>query len=244
MITTILTSYKRQDYLQEQIDSIKNQTQKSSEIWIWHNTPDGEGPVDLNTEFGSQCKIINSNNNFSFFGRFALATLAQTEYIAMFDDDTIPAPKWFELCLETINEVGDGILGGAGVILHSNQAYSPHNKVGWNGAKPRHTKEVDLVGHAWFFKKSSLKYFFMEEPHSWDNAEDMHFSAMAQKYGSLKTYVPAIGKDMSSYNPSIKGQVYGSDGVASWKYKRGHFSIRNMVASKLCANGWSNPWRS
>jgi len=241
MITTILTAYKRHNYLQEQIDSIKKQTQKSSEIWIWNNTPVGSQPINLKDKFGQDCKVIDCNHNFSFFGRFALATLAQTEYVAIFDDDTIPAPQWFDLCLRTMDEIKDGIIGGAGVRLKNNRTYEPHNKIGWNANPPSKTTEVDLVGHAWFFKKSSLKYFFMEEPKSWDNAEDCHFSAMCQKYGNLKTYVPAIA-NRPECSPSSKG-FYGRDKHASFKIKKGHSLIRNNVCKNLCSGGWKNSWR-
>lgn len=243
MITVILNCYKRLNYLEEQIQAIENQTVKPSDIWIWYNNPEDGSQINLNEKLQGRYKVIQSNHNFNFFGRFSLATLAQTEYIAIFDDDTIPAPKWFELCLETMNQVNDGILGGAGVKLINNHSYEPHQKIGWNGDKYDSVTEVDLVGHAWFFKKSSLKYFFMEEPYSWDNAEDMHFSAMAQKYGNLKTYVPGIGKHMPSYNPSIKGRVYGCDSAASWKHKKNHFNIRHMAVNKLCSDGWKNSWR-
>ena len=240
MITVILNCYKRLNYLEEQIKAIENQTVKPFDIWIWYNNPEDGSQINLNEKLQGKYKVIQSNHNFNFFGRFGLATLAQTEYVAIFDDDTIPAPKWFELCLNTMNEVGDGILGGAGVRLNSS-IYNGHTKIGWNYNPPSVTTEVDLVGHAWFFKKSSLKYFFMEEPKSWENAEDCHFSAMCQKYGNLKTYVPAIAHKPDC-NPSYKGD-YGRDKNASYLIKNGHMSVRNNVCKSLCDEGWKRSWR-
>lgn len=241
MITVILNCYKRLNYLEEQIQAIENQTVKPADIWVWYNNPEDGSQINLNEKLQGKYKVIQSNHNFKFFGRFSLATLAQTEYVAIFDDDTIPAPKWFELCLNTMNEVNDGILGGAGIRLLSNYSYEPHQKIGWNGAQDNNVTQVDLVGHAWFFRKSTLKYYFMEEPYSWDNAEDCHLSAMAQKYGNIKTYVPNF-KNKPECNPSCKGAHYGNDKHASF-FKGNHKGVRNFVCKKLCENGWKNAWR-
>ena len=240
MITTILNCYKRLNYLEEQIQAIENQTVKPADIWVWYNNPEDGSQINLNEKLQGKYKVIQSNHNFKFFGRFSLATLAQTEYVAIFDDDTIPAPKWFELCLDTMSEVNDGILGGAGVRLLNNYSYEPHKKIGWNGIQHDNVTQVDLVGHAWFLKKSSLKYYFMEEPYSWDNAEDCHLSAMAQKYGNINTYVPGF-KNKPECNPSSKGD-YGRDQHASF-FAGNHAGIRNLVCKKLCENGWKNEWR-
>ena len=151
MITTILTCYKRLDYLKDQISSIENQSIPPKDIWIWYNNPEDGSQVDLNKELKGKYRVVQSNHNFSFFGRFALATLAQTKYIAMFDDDTIPGCKWFENCMSTITSGHDGILGCSGIRLMSTN-YSNHHKVGWNGKGG--LMEVDLVGHSWFFDKN------------------------------------------------------------------------------------------
>ena len=43
-------------------------------------------------------RVLISSDNAYFHARFALALLAQTEYVAIFDDDSIPGPEWFENC--------------------------------------------------------------------------------------------------------------------------------------------------
>ena len=82
----------------------------------------------------------------------------------------------------------EGILGSAGVILNSG-IYVDHTRSGWP-AKNENIERVDLVGHAWFFKREWLKYLWMEKPATWDNGEDIHFSYLAQKYGNIQTYCP------------------------------------------------------
>lgn len=130
-------------------------------------------------------RVICSNSNFSFWGRFAVAAMARTNFIAFFDDDVLPQSHWFENCVNTIEQGFDGILGGAGVLLPKAGGYSSKLKAGWNGMHSDQVTEVDLVGHAWFMRKEHLKFMWYEEPLNWENGEDIHLSYMALKHGAL-----------------------------------------------------------
>ena len=240
-ITVILNCYKRPEYLKEQIESIENQTIKPKEIWIWYNNPEDREQIDLSEEFGDY-KIINSNHNFKFHGRFALGLLAQTEYVVFFDDDTIPGPRWFENCFNTLEKTGDAILGTAGVLFNGEKNdynYSRHAKIGWNGSNDDLITKVDLVGHSWFMKKSNLKYLFYEEPMTWDNGEDIQLSYLALKYGGIETYVPPHPPENQELWGSMKGTgwTYGTDESASWK-KGSHLDLRNQIVINYRDQGW------
>jgi hypothetical protein len=58
-------------------------------------------------------RLVLCSENAYFHGRFALALLATTEYVAIFDDDSIPGCDWFANCLETMART-PGILGTNG----------------------------------------------------------------------------------------------------------------------------------
>jgi len=233
-ITVILNCYKRPQYLQEQIEAIRAQTIPPNDIWVWYNKPEDQEQYNL-TSLG--CKIVTCNHNFKFHGRFAFGLLAQTEYVAFFDDDTIPGGNWFQNCLDTIDNGFDGILGSSGVILKGDN-YSNNYKVGWgHGTNNEAPYEVDLVGHAWFMKKDYLRYLWYEDPISWDNGEDMQLSYQAQKYGGVKTYVPPHPISDRSLWGSIKGIEYGGDKDANYK-KHNHTPLRNQIVKEQINKGW------
>jgi glycosyltransferase involved in cell wall biosynthesis len=240
-ITVILNCYKRPEYLKEQIHAIENQTVKPKEIWIWYNAPEDREQIDLKKEF-SDYKLIQSNHNFKFHARFSLGLNVKTEYVAFFDDDTIPEKKWFDNCLNTMREVGDGILGSSGIYLNGDKKnfnYSNHTKIGWNGVNHEETKKVDLVGHSWFLRKKNLKYLFYEEPVSWDNGEDIQLSYLSLKYGNIQTYVPphpSYNTEMWGSNKKL-GNLYGTDSNSSWK-KSNHFKLRDEVVLFYKNDGW------
>jgi glycosyltransferase involved in cell wall biosynthesis len=234
-ITVILTAYRRVEYLAEQIKAIRAQTRAPLEIWVWTNA----SPDQLVDISSLADRVVVSNTNWLFWGRFALGNLARTAYVAFFDDDTLPQPRWFENCLNTISSGNDGILGGSGVLLPIEGGYSSKSKVGWNGRHLDEVAEVDLVGHAWFMRKEYLQFMWREEPHSWDNGEDIHLSYMALKHGGIKTYVPAHPENDSSLwscRPDF-GKVVGRQKVATFKTKQ-HRSVRSDITDHYRKDGW------
>ena len=97
-ITAVLTFYIRPHVLEEQLQSLKNQTYPPRQIIIWRNFADGYTfPGHIRED--KTLTIIDSSHNFGVWARFAVGLLANTKYVCVFDDDTIPGKKWFENCL-------------------------------------------------------------------------------------------------------------------------------------------------
>lgn len=212
-ITVILNLYKRPEYLREQIMALKCQTIPPKEIWVWVNHDQKSEYItnSMLTQIGVDV-IVRASRNFKYHSRFALGLLAQTEFVAFFDDDTIPGSNWFSNCLDTMDTVGDGILGGAGCILNDRH-YVNHERVGWP-SNNEGIVEVDLVGHAWFLRTSSLRHMWSYEPLSYDNGEDIHLS-FAAKMNGVKTFCPPHPINVPSLSSSIKAVQYGNDSNAS-----------------------------
>ena len=161
-ITVILNCYRRPQYLRPQILAILEQSVKPKEIWIWVNESEETKSFDwfiINDLVEKHnIRVVSSNYNWKYCGRFSLACMVDTTWTAIFDDDTIPGTNWFANCLECMDNVHSDphenvpypILGGVGVTLHQDDAYQPNTRHGWVSANEFRQK-VDLVGHAWFF---------------------------------------------------------------------------------------------
>jgi len=237
-ITVILNGYRRPKNLLLQVEAIKNQSVSPDQIWLWINHHE-----DFNAEGGEIAynlgidRICLNDHNWKYFGRFALAMLADTDFVALFDDDTVPGKEWLQNCLETYEKT-PGILGGVGLHLKSKQYYMDHERFGW----PSHNEEtvrVDLVGHAWFINRDDLKYIWMERPFTWETGEDIHLSAMAQKYGNINTYVPPhppLDREKSS---SLFGYELGvDDKTPSVIDQQQFFSLRDRCIQHYIKDGW------
>ncbi len=185
-ITVVLNAFKRTKYLEQQLNAIKAQTIKPTRILVWQNAGDVIPTHLLSSAVFAQC-----NQNLGVWARFAYALNSETEYICVFDDDTIPGSKWFENCLQTM-QTNEGLLGTRGLRFMSKGRYYPSIGVGWD-APNEQVERVDIVGHSWFFKREWLASFWRELPPitaSKIAGEDIHFSYVLQKYLGLNTYVP------------------------------------------------------
>ena len=235
-ITVILNLYRRPQNLKMQLEAIRSQTIKPKQIWLWVNAHEDNKDFDFSSV--NIDRVFKNDYNWKFYGRFAGALLADTEYVALFDDDTIPGSRWFENCLSCMKKE-EGIMGSAGIKLNGKQ-YVEHERIGWPSQNEK-IAEVDLVGHAWFLKRNWLKYLWQETPPTWENGEDIQLSYSAQKYGNIKTFCPPHPKRNKSYHGSILGNELGIDSKATSADPRIHqqfFDERDFCVQSALKNGW------
>lgn len=229
-ITAILTGYNRPMTMNALADAVRGQSIPPDDVWVWYNkgTEEQEEIEDV--------KAAYCNANFGFFSRFAMALLAPTPYVALFDDDTIPGERWFENCLETMEKT-PGILGTVGIYLNG-PYYRGHERVGWP-APNEITATVDLIGHCWFMRKEDLKWMFMEEPFRTCNGEDIHLAALAWRYGGVQCYVPPHPPRDKSMWGSLHGQKLGMDKAASSLQSiQQHIGQRDAIVKEEIDRGW------
>lgn len=222
-ITVVLNGYKRGSHLEKQLNAIKNQTIKPKEIMLWQN----KGEI-FDDKLTNQTTHASSNKNFGVWARFAYALNSETEYVCVFDDDTIPGSKWLENCLNTINK-HDGLLGTIGVQFQQNNSYLPIKRIGWANPNEK-TERVDIVGHSWFFKRDWLSTFWRELPPLGSSklvGEDMHFSYTLQKYLKKHTYVPPHPKNDMSMWGSLPETAW-SIGQDSSAISMNHSNLKTM----------------
>lgn len=206
-ITVILNGYKRPQFLKEQVDAIMCQTVPVKEIMLWQNNAEG-----FDKSLTDKLTTVVSNKNLGVWARFAFALNAKTEYICIFDDDTIPGDMWLENCLNTM-KTHEGLLGTVGLIYDSKNSYRPNTRFGWADINNPEVIRVDIVGHAWFFKREWLSTYWRELPPIGLTTvgEDMHFSYTLQKYLNINTYVPPHPEDNKRLWGSLKGWEMGTE---------------------------------
>lgn len=237
-VTAILNGYRRPTPLPLQVQLLRNQTQPPDEIWLWMNYHED---FDLEKQYHLENlgvdKICYNDHNWKYFGRFALAMLAQTDFVAIFDDDTIPGTKWLENCHTTYAKQ-EAILGGVGLHLLSDTEYMNHTRFGWTNPNDKPVA-VDLVGHTWFINTNHLKYIWDEKPYTWDTGEDIHLSALAQIYGDISTVVPPHPINNRDLHSSLLGRELGVDDKAGSNIDTAdNFSLRSKCIQHYISRGW------
>ena len=212
-ITAIINIFKREYSLDQQISAIKEQSIPPKSIIIWNN---GNKKIDLNKyKNDSFFKVFDCNYNSGVWSRFIISQLADTKYICIFDDDTIPGRNWFLNCMNCMSHK-EALYGTIGVIFNDSNNYNVYRRYGWdanNDGNNTVPKPVDIVGHSWFFKKEWISYFLREPPKINEYfcvGEDITFSFMLQKYANIPTYVPP--------HPSNDLSLFGSLPKTAWLY--------------------------
>ena len=208
-ITAIVNVFRRGHVLDSQIEAIKNQSIPPKCIFILNN---GNKEIDL-TKYknDSLFKVFDNNFNSGVWSRFIISVLADTKYVCIFDDDTIPGNNWFMNCVNSMNQ-REALYGTIGVIFKDENKYVGLKRYGWGGNN-NSIMPVDIVGHSWFFKKEWMSYFSRETPQineMFCNGEDIHFSYMLQKYANIPTCVPP--------HPSHDLSLFGSIPNTAWEY--------------------------
>ena len=219
-VAVVLNGYRRTRWFEEQLVAIENQTHKPSEIFLWQNYHE-EGHLD--PELASRVTHASCNSNLGVWSRFAFALNCQSDYICIFDDDTIPGSKWLENCVKTY-ESDDriGVLGTVGISFGDKYyTWQKVKRIGW--VEPNEeTTQVDMGGHAWFFHRNMLSHFWRERPKQFIPivGEDMHLSHMVQKYGGKGTFCPPHPANDKEMWGSLKGAEYGhsEEGISMTQY--------------------------
>jgi hypothetical protein len=204
-ITAIVNIFRRTYSLETQIKAIQCQTIPPKHIILWNN---GNKEVDLSKyKEDPFFKVFDCNYNSGVWPRFLISQVADTEYVCIFDDDTIPGVNWFKNCMDCMKQK-EALYGTIGVIFKNSDKYEFLKRYGWDGncgGNNTVPKPVDIVGHSWFFKKEWISHFTREPPkvnEYFSVGEDINFSFMLQKYANISTYVPP--------HPSNNLSMFGS----------------------------------
>lgn len=237
-VSVLLTGYKRPQHLSDQITAVRNQTVPIREIWLYQNTH----PAVLGTPAAADGldRVITCRPNIGVWPRFAMCYEFETEYVCVFDDDTIPGPKWLESCLANM-ATAQGLYGTIGIRFPAS-GRRPYQRFGW--AQPNEARvQVDIVGHAWFFKREWIRSYIAESrpmqadgTHYRTCGEDYWFSYVLQRRVGLPTFVPPHPASDTSVWGSLFGSI-GRDGNALNKYK-GEEEKKAAFHATLRASGW------
>jgi len=224
-ITVILTGYKR-DYFKKQIESIKRQEGvEIKEIILWQNG----NFVDLSYLRDYGVKIIKSDINFKFHGRFTLPLLLNSEYTAIFDDDIIPGHGWLKNAIRCVDD-HNCISGANGRWYKGNGDW---RGISDNGICSNDTK-VDFVGHSWVFKTEIVRNLWRDEIYTFENGEDIQFCLLSKIYNNIDSYVPR----QSNTHESSCVSSFASDEHASYLLLPNHTPLRVELFKYLESKGY------
>lgn len=241
-VSVLLTVYKKPDTLEKQLSAIMKQSLKPKEILLFQDGINEPYKISINNDLLNLFSKYKINDvNQGVWERFKFAQEAKSEYICLFDDDTIPGTRWLENCHYNMM-FNKGIYGTIGIILKNFKGYPYKNyyRVGWAQPFSKLIK-VDFVGHSWFFPKKYLEYMF-DNTNKYQEykyvAEDMCLSFKCKEKG-INTYVPP--------HPYFNEELWGSQKEYAYKFgttptaissNSNSFIKMNTALQSLKKDGW------
>ena len=145
-VTAILLNWKRPQNLDKVIKSIRSQD-VPIDIWLWNNSNIVEN-FDVDQYF-------HSSTNLKCFPRWCLASMVQTKYFFVIDDDiSFDDNRVISYCIDYFEKsnIEDLIIGHTGVILNKVKTYFDSEHFS-NVVK---SVNVDIVKGRFMFMKQSL----------------------------------------------------------------------------------------
>ena len=241
-VSVVLTTYKKPDALEQQLEAIEKQSLMPKEIFLYKDGINADYSIELKKkliERFSNVKICE--NNTGVWPRFDYARTTHSDYVCIFDDDTIPGYRWLENCHANMMEQ-EGVYGAIGIVVndYKKYPYAGFYKVGWLRPCTRRI-EVDFVGHSWFIKREYLDYMFdgTEKYQQFKRAaEDMCLSFKCQQHG-IKTFIPPHPYyDNAFWGSQVKtGLQYGNASTAISQSSEGCINMRKAL-SMYVEDGW------
>jgi hypothetical protein len=228
-IGVLLTSHARTHTLRPQLRAIDRQTVRPDELIIWHDHAEGVRP---DTEAMRGRKVVATNYTSGVWNRFAFCLWGfDTEYVAVFDDDTVPGEKWLEYMLSCHRQ--RAALYGVNGVRFPTGNRKPRE---YTGLDPVIVGgEVDIVGHAWFFRRSLLQRAcsLPRCPGIESAGEDYHLAYAAQNRKLPVLVAPvAVPSHHGSLNPQL-----GTDDKALYR-QPGEEEKKQRVHDFYLSQGW------
>ncbi|WP_320675948.1 hypothetical protein [Prochlorococcus sp. MIT 1300] len=213
-VTAVINLYRRPECAVKIYDALLQQSYPISKIIIWVNSYKDKNEIEKIKRRMPLAKFVISDENLGVWARFSYSLNNLTEYTVVFDDDTVPGNRWIENCCWEMSKV-EALYGTVGLIYQSSTSYMDHIRYGWP-LPIENAKQVDIVGHSWFFKTNWLKTYwrYKEDVAGIDFCgEDMHFSYALQQKG-IPTMVPPHPLNDKALWGSIQALEEGSGSEA------------------------------
>ncbi|CAB1115055.1 unnamed protein product [Ectocarpus sp. CCAP 1310/34] len=210
-VTVILNLFMR-EVLTEQLDSLFAQTTAShiAEVWVCvFSAPAQDYALRVVKESKyKNVRLVVSDFNFKFYGRFQMALTAPTDFVWLVDDDMIPGNKYLGQLMHAAGTelLGSSLLGSIGRVLPRpgrDMSLVSYRKWGSHGGMympdyywdQDNAVPVDYLCSQWFLRPEWLQHMWSERPMTFETGEDFHVSHTLRKYANIGTYVMPFNSD-------------------------------------------------
>ena len=234
LVSVIVTTYNRKEYLKETLDSILNQTFKDSELIVVDNFSNYDFIPFIKSFKDNRIRYFqNENNGIIAVNRNIGIKKAKGDYLAFCDDDDLWMPEKLETQLKHFEN--EDIIGvGTSAIFIGDNDFLRNKKLKRN--EIYNFKSI-IVGNNVFFSSLMVKNlgFFFDEREDFKFVEDYDFQINI----TLKTkkYIKLL------QNILIKYRIHTFSGSMNFVNKEKSFNVIQKYQEYLSNNMLKNLYR-
>jgi hypothetical protein len=255
VITAIVSCCRRLHNLEEIFARVRAQSVPCREIRLFYN---GKQPL-AGISLPPFDRVVVSSAAEDYYGRYAVALTAASEFVWILDDDCLPQERWVEHCLATERRVG-GILAPGGFRVRSRgfarRDYRDIDAVG-EAVRPSPEplpQEIDVPYHSYFLRRALLTHLFRHpisvgreggETVPLLGGDDIALACRAWLHAGARSFVPSCAE------PGTLGASAEVDerAHASWVHREGFQRQRLQALRYEAWLGWKpirlrRPWET
>jgi hypothetical protein len=234
-IGVILNTYKRRN-IGLQLEALRGQTVKPADLLVWRND---DWTDEEFRSLAGDVHFCKTSKDFGVWARMLAGQLLRTDFIAVFDDDTVPGCRWLENCLDCYAR-NPAVYGtwGKRLPFHCYRGGSSH---GW--CQPSDDiQKVDFCGHGWFFPRWLCFEIGKLSNGAMRAGEDMAVSFAAQRNG-FETFTAPHPPSSRELWGSTNGLSLSKDGnaisstSAGWRGYEAEYRRLRGLGWRLMADG-------
>lgn len=218
-VTVWLTVFRRPQLTRPQVAALENQTIPPAITWAIVN----QGGVPLDEEVLGPLPQMRSNQNMGAWIRFfQAATVTRTPYVAILDDDVIPAPRWIEAALELCRQGNDRVVVAAFGATYTEDHPEARYVYGAGGNEmPQEPTRVDVGVGGWFMSTDLLREIMDRFPSAYNvvTGWDLHVAARAQVLEVPVVVLPVNTDTAGSTTPPVEDEssLSNAGGAEEWR---------------------------
>ncbi|MEM9302697.1 MAG: glycosyltransferase family A protein [Pseudomonadota bacterium] len=216
-LTVIMVSWRRRQNCEAILKSLSAQTVRP-QIMIWSNDDGGEG-------FPGADHVVRSGGNFRTWPRWLLASLANTEFVLVLDDDLLPFTADFvETCLAVARHYPDRIIGVGGRQISQE---APHYRVLPQRDFFRDRPCEVVLGRLMLLRRSLLARVPLVVPHwTWrERGDDIIISTAIRRQHVLSGALRARVRELPTGEESLSADPQ-------------HFAARELLVKRILDEGF------
>lgn len=188
-LSVIMSYSARPQLVEKQQRLMSAQSVRALASMVWVNPSDRIRMSGPTLALIAKLPNVQPTVDFGPWMRWGIAAMCNTEFVAVFDDDCLPGPRWIESAIARLQQASEHTVIAAAGMLYSSDNADDVRLVGPE-APPSSEVEVDVGRGAWIMRTSTARLIVAKARANDVLSTGIHIASVAQDQGALTIVLP------------------------------------------------------